>query len=256
MRNPFQKFTIGFKSVFSGISLIRRDAKILRLAIIPFCIDFIALAGVFVWGSSRLSGWVDTTLGWMFSESGGLLWNLVYWPFFLLSWIIFLGLLFFAGYVVASLVAAPFNSLLAEATLEQLGVLPTKLFNLIHWLSHSLKMLLTALAKTLLFIVFAALLFGLSFMPILGILASFGMVMVMVFDSADYSFEALGYRLRERFTFFRQNLFYFAGSAGAMGLTLLVPGLNFILLPATVVGSANLIKQIKDNAKLVDVAGG
>lgn len=243
MSDKIKQFMIGFRSLYVGLRLIRENPKIMKFAIIPFVLDFVILVGIFVWGGGQISGWVDQAMNWAFSNPQGFLWSLIYWPLFLLGWLTFLVCLFFLGYVVASLVAAPFNSLLAEKTLEELGVIETRKFNLARWLKTSVSMLWASLIKTAIFLVFGLLFFLISFVPVVGLLASFGLLMIMSFDSVDYSFEIFQYSAKKRFSYFRQNCFYFAGSGAALGLTLLIPGLNFLLFPVAVVGSADLMRQ-------------
>lgn len=243
MRKQVNGLTVGFRTLFTGMRLIRQNSRIFRLAIIPFFIDFLILAGVFYWGSGRLSGWVESTINWMLPNASGFWYQLAYWPVFLVGWIAFFGALFFVGYIIANLVAAPFNSLLAETALEEMGVIKKRPFNFSRWLKISAAMFWAGLLKTALFLFFGILFFMFSFIPLLGILASFGLLMIMAFDSADYSFEILEYNLQRRLKFFRQNTLYFAGSGLSLGMTLMIPGLNFLLFPAAVVGSADLVRQ-------------
>lgn len=239
-----KRFLTGFRSLFVGLRLIRTESSILRLAILPFAIDFIALVGIFVWGSGRIPGWVDRLMKWSLPDMSGFWSGLVYYPALLLAWLIFLAMLFFLGYILASIVASPFNSLLAEKTLEHLGALRPEKFSFSRWLSVSARMFGAALLKSLLFVCLGLVFFGVSFVPLLGAVASIGILMIMAFDSADYSFEALRFNLPRRLRFFRENWVYFLGSAAALGLTLWIPGLNFLLFPAAVVGQAELVQKI------------
>lgn len=245
MSRTVNAFMTGFRSLFVGLSLIRREASILKLAILPFAIDFIVLCGTLVWGSQQISGWVEAGMSWAFAESGGWIYSLAYYPVYLLAWLVFLFLLFFLGYVVASVIAAPFNSLLAEQTLVYMRAVEACPFHFRRWVSVSLKMMWASLLKAGLFICVGILFFGISFIPVLGLIASVGVVLIMSFDSADYSFEVFEYSLSRRIYFFRKNFPYFLGAGAAIGLTLFIPGLNFLLFPAAVVGHAELVGKLK-----------
>lgn len=248
MKQPFNSFLIGFRTLFVGLKLIRSESKILKLAIIPFIIDFLVLALTFFWGSSKISDWVKGGMSWLFPEMSGFWEGLIYYPVYVLAWLVFIVMLFFLGYIVAALIAAPFNSLLAEKTLMHLGVIQKEPFSFQRWVKISIKMLWAALLKTFVFLGLGLIFFGVSFIPVVGLIATLGIVLVMAFDSADYSFEILEYPLGRRFHFFNKNFFYFLGSATALGLTLLVPGLSFLLLPVAVVGHAELVaKNIQGN---------
>jgi CysZ protein len=239
-----RKLSRGFSSLFTGLKLIKDNPRILKLAIIPFILDFMILAGVFVWGGGRVTGWVEQAMGLVFSDHGGFWWTITYWPVFAFVWLAFVACLFFLGYILANLIAAPFNSLLAEQTLEELSVIKPRKFQLGRWIKVSINMLWASLLKTGVFLICGLLFFLVSFIPVVGVAASFGMLMIMAFDSVDYSFEILEFKLSHRIRFFRENSFYFAGSGLALGLTLLIPGLNFLLFPAAVVGSADLMRQL------------
>ena len=249
MTLPATAFLKGFKTLFSGMKLIRQENQILKLAIIPFAIDFIILSATFFWGSGKISGWTDQGVNWIMPEASGFWHGLLYYPFYLIAWVVFLAFLFFIGYIAAGIVASPFNSLLAEKTLMHLGAIGNQQFVLKRWISISIRMFWTSLLKSLLFVFMGLIFFGVSFIPMIGIIASIGIVLIMSFDSADYSFEILEYSLSQRLNFFRKNFFFFLGSAASMGLTLLIPGLNFLLFPVAVVGHAKLVNDcLKQNA--------
>lgn len=255
MIKPLKELTLGFRSLLAGLHLIGRNPKILKWAILPFILDVIILVAVFALGGGRIGKWVDEAISWAFSDPSGSWWPFVYWPLFIFCWLTFFVVLFFFGYVLANLLASPLNSLLAEKTLEELQVIQKKPFRLRHWLKLSAKMMWTSLLKAVLFLFIGGFFFLLSFIPGIGVLASFGLVMIMSFDSVDYSFEIMGYNLQQRLRFFRQNIFFFVGSGLAIGLTLLVPGLNFLLFPAAVVGSAELLHQcLKSNERIGKVS--
>ena len=244
MKKPVNQFFLGFRAITRGISLIRKEPKILKLAIIPFIIDVLIVSAVFVWGSGQISGWVESGLQSTLPELSGFFWSILYGVFYILAWIVFIAALFFGGYVLAGIVAAPFNSLLAEKTLEQTGALPKEPFNFKRWLSLSAKMLWAALIKAGVFLFLGLVLLAISFIPAVGVIGSFGMLMIMSFDMSDFAFESLGLKFSERMRFFRQNFLCFAGVSAALGLTLLVPGLNVLLLPAAVVGSSEMVSRL------------
>ena len=243
MTKEIRSFLTGFRTLFTGIRLLARDSEIRRLAIIPLILDVLVLVAVFSWGLGKVPEWVDRGVAWAMPSSDSIWSYLFYWPMYVVVWGAFLGLLLFVGYVFANFIAAPFNALLAEKTLERLRAKPARSFSLKHWLVMSGKMMWASLLKSLLFLVYGAVFFAVSFVPVVGVIASIGMLLIMAFDSADYSFEVLEFSLRRRFRFFRRNFFFFLGSSVSLGLTLLIPGLNFLLFPAFVVGHADLVQK-------------
>lgn len=251
-QSPIQRVFFGFGCVFRGMRHLSSDPKLRRFAFIPFIVDLLLIIVGLTIGFGQLGGFVAAGMSWLgLAEVTGLLafftsiLSAILWVLMALA---FLALIFFAVYLAAGLVAAPFNALLAEKTLMKMGALPNRKFQLGPWLKTTGRLFGVGLVKTFVFLMAGGILAVLAFIPVLNILASFGLFLIMSFDSADYAFESLEMGLRERFAFFSSFRYEFAGCALALGLTLAVPGLNLVLFPAIVVGASDMVARIKSGA--------
>ena len=80
------------------------------------------------------------------------------------------------------------------------------------------------------------------FVPVLNLLAVSAAMLLLAFDSMDYSFETLGWGLRQRLRYLRREWVQWSGMAAGLALTLLLPGLTLLVIPGAVVGAAMLVK--------------
>jgi uncharacterized protein involved in cysteine biosynthesis len=90
-------------------------------------------------------------------------------------------------------------------------------------------------------VVFGLLLTILSFIPLLHLPVLCIGFFIIATDCLDYSLETLEYRLRARFRYYSKNFGQISGFTVGLGLTFLVPGLSFFLMPAAIVGAAHLV---------------
>lgn len=236
---------LGFSTPLNGLRYLKSRPKLLGLAIIPFLINTIAILialGVVI----NNSHWVDALVTHVFINAATA-WY--YWLaqklFKVLVWMALIIFVIIAAYLLAQLIASPFSSLLSERTLISAGGLIDKPFQLRSWLSLSGRMLKVSLVKAILFLFIGGILFVISLVPVISLLAHLCLLLILAFDSADYSFENLGFSFGQRVRFFFANLSRFVGFAVALGLILLIPGLNFFLFPASIVGASLMITSVR-----------
>lgn len=238
--NPFFD---GAGCFFRGIGLLWRRRTLWPYALAPFVIGSAVLVWGLVWAFGNLGGWIASwTMTWSFVPPD--LQAAAYWAAAILLWPAFLVALFFCTYLFTKIVASPFHALLAERALIELNEVEDRPFELMRWLRVSVRMFLVSILKTGIFATVGAALFVASFVPFLNVIAAFGFLLIVAFDSTDYAFEALQWGLRERVRFFRDHITYFFGFAAALGLVFFVPGFNFLLFPAAVVGGSELVHRI------------
>ncbi|MCB0393752.1 MAG: EI24 domain-containing protein [Bdellovibrionales bacterium] len=243
-----QSFLIGFKSPIAGVRLILSDSQLLRLSVLPFLVMTLAMILGFTYAFPSLAAYLVTLVpaftGWMV-VFGWLGMGLAYLLGFLGVAIVFV--------LFASVVASPFQGLLAEKTLMKLGALESKPFKIGEWLGFTIKMLIVAVERASIFAVVGLMLFVLSLIPIVQVGAGFLGLIIVALDCVDYSLELLGFGLRKRFTFLKQNFWELAGFGCCFGITFFVPLLNFFMLPAAVVGACIMVNDIKGRkAGLID----
>ena len=251
--NGLAAFFHGFAAPVYGVRLLLKHSKLRALAIIPLIISVALGAVLTVFGLYLLA----TNLGSISSELGNflgfdregytvVLLNVFLWPIALL-------LLGAAIYMSIRLVASPFYTLLAERTLVELGSRQAASFSLrdAHtWLYISLRMFMVSLLKALLFTVASVILFVFSFIPVLNIIATFGFMQMLAFDISDYAFEAMEWPWSRRWAHFRSHAMTYTGLACGLGITMLIPGVNLILLPAAVVGASETLHRTLEDQTL------
>lgn len=236
-----------FSSLVRGAAFILDGARItfqipglLRFAILPLliCVAIFGLAlaaGGYFLGSG--ANWLVTYL---IDPSSGFWFELLYYPVLILSWIILLVVNSYLSFILVSVVAIPFHSLLAERTLMAFKVVEPQPFQFTNWLRFNIKMLWVGLIKGAIFLTLGILLFVLSLIPGLQLFTSLAACFLIAFDSMDYSFESVGLSLTERFAHFRSFFAQFTGMSLGLSVTLVLPGLLVLFYPFAVVGAAHL----------------
>ncbi|HEX4924162.1 MAG TPA: EI24 domain-containing protein [Bdellovibrionales bacterium] len=234
------RFLKGFRAPFSGFRLMISDPSLWRLATIPYIIDLVLFSVGVYYGQKYIPGIVSA-----YVKNQTLWQQFLYYPVLALTFIVSFILLFTCVFFLTNLIAAPFNAVLAERTLIIEKALSEKRFQVGRWIKVSGRMLLVSLMKAAIFVSVGVVLFFFGLVPGLNVAAAFAGLLIMSFDCADYSFESFEMGLRERLRFHRSHLAEFSGFGCALGLTFLIPGLNFLLYPATVVGAAQLVADIR-----------
>lgn len=242
------KLVAGFLAPIVGATLIVRHRELRRLALLPFLLTLV----VFVFGlaiglpfitmsvvpfTKTLLGWT----GWRAASTPGE-WVTTLLPF--LIWPALALALIYILLTITRLIAAPLYSLLAERVLMKQGVLAEEKLDTMSWMRRQVRMARVALLKTALFLVLGVILAVLSFIPGLGLLTSFVFLILLAYDVVDYSLEAMAWDSGRRVEFFRRHFAVFLGLGVSLGLVFLIPGLNFFVLPASVVGGADLVRRM------------
>lgn len=226
----------GASYLLQGIRLISRPG-LRRFVIVPLLVNVVVFAAGIAAGVAWFEGFVTSLQARVPSWLHWLDWIL--WPLFVL---LLLAVVFYGFSLVANLIAAPFNSLLAEQTellltgrpLSQETSLWKLLNDLVPTLFDELKKILYALALAIPFLF-------LLFVPVAGpILWFLYTAWIFAFQYSDYplgnhglKLKAMRRRLKER----RLTSLGFGAAVAGMGM---VPVLNFIVMPAAVAGATAL----------------
>ena len=241
-------FTLGFGAPLQGLRLLSSHSRLLKWAIAPFLVGFFFLIFGGFFGIAALVGLLPTGIENLFTMFGldpaSLSYKVLYYGTLFLAWPVALFALFYVLLLLAKLVAAPLFALLAEKVLDERGAIAAKRFQLIPWMKSSFRMFGISLAKLITFGSVGILLFFLSIIPGLGLFTGFGFLLLVAYDITDSTFEAYEMSFAERWAFFRSHFSYFSGLALALGLAFLVPGLNFVLLPIAIAGSADMVRLL------------
>ena len=246
------EFSRGLSHAQVGLLYLMKNKSLIKWAIAPLFIGFLLFIFFIGSGFGLISGWVASALavvgsglGWLGLGGVTFLLTIVDWVLGAFLWVVYLVVVIYGTFLVTTIVAAPFNSFLAEQTLMVTGALQERPFEFSRWLGVTMKMLMIGVVKSLIFLFFGFIIFVCSFVPVLNILSAFCALLIMAFDSMDYSFEMMEMSLGQRFRFFQQHFVRFSGMASFLGLTLLLPGITLLLLPFSVVGSAVALTEIK-----------
>lgn len=226
----------GAAYLLQGIRLISGPG-LRRYVMVPLLVNVVVFAAGIAAGVAWFEGFVA---GLEARVPAWLQWlDWILWPLFVL---LLLAVVFYGFSLVANLIAAPFNSLLAEQTERLLtgrplsqDTSPWKLTkDLIPTLFDELKKIFYAIALAVPFLI-------LLFIPVVGPLLWFlYTAWIFALQYSDYplgnhglKLKAMRQRLKER----RLTSLGFGAAVAGMGM---VPVLNFIVMPAAVAGATAL----------------
>ncbi len=219
-----------------GLKLIIQPG-LRRFVAIPLAINLVLFAGLIWFGASQFEALLNSVMP---ELPDWLQW--AEWLFWLLFGVSALLVLFFAFSLLANIVAAPFNGLLAEAvevhlTGEQLdgdSGWKKMLAELAPTLIDELRKLLYLLAWTIPFLI-------LFLIPGINIIAPFAwfafMAWMLVLEYADYPMGNHGLRADEQKLCLRKKRLMSLGFGGAVSVATMIPVLNFLVMPAAVAGA-------------------
>jgi uncharacterized protein involved in cysteine biosynthesis len=242
---------IGFHFLFAG-------PKLWKWAVVPAMLTFLSFTWGLVWGFSFLNDLVSAYMmsvepalaqlpvvgSWFGSGSAGL--TILTLVIKVTSLALGAVMWCYSCYVGARLILVPFNAIMAERTLLHLGVLKKedlKIATLMKVFMHSLA---TGIVQVLFLLLLGILLFVLSFVPGFQPLVAFVGILIISFDCADYALECAGLSPKQKLLVFRDHLPEFFGFALVAGLTIMIPILNLLLLPALIIGAAKLVSSFKE----------
>ncbi len=233
----FSDFSAGARCAFSGLGLLAHR-RLRAFVVVPLLINTL-LFGLGLWWAvvsfDNLIAWLtDQIPGWL----GWLVWLL--WPLFALTALL---LVFFTFTFVANIIGAPFNGLLAERAEAVLTGKLTGSSNLSLWreiISAPVEEL-RKLVYFLLLVVPVLLLFLVPVVQALVPLVWIGLgAWVLALEYLDYPLGNRGIRFRDQRRLLAAHRWRMLGfGAGTLAMTL-VPGLNFVAMPAAVIGATAL----------------
>ena len=236
----------GLGYLLAGIRLIARPG-LRGFVVVPLLVNVLVFAGA-IWGGVA---WFEGFVSWTETRiPGWLQWlDWLLWPVFVLTLLV---LVFYGFGLVANLIAAPFNALLAEKVELHLTGRPlTEGGGIAKVLRELIPTLIDEVGK-----VSYSLLWALPFLalflipgvnlvaPVLWFLYTAWMLALQYLDypmgNHGYKFSAMRSGLR------RRRLLGLGFGAATAGMTL-VPLLNFIVMPAAVAGATALwVRELRE----------
>jgi len=232
MSNPFA----GFLYLLKGFTLLKQPG-IRAFVIVPLIINILVfgIAGFFLfdWYGGFVDGLVAGLPDWLQWLSG------LFWILIVAASLI---LVYFTFTIIANFISAPFNGVLAEAVEEH--VTGNKINDDSPWhtaitgigpaIKEEFRKLFYSLTRSLPFLI-------LLFIPGINLLASvlwilFGAWM-LVLQYADYPMANHKIEFNDQRKILQQKRFLVLGFGGAVMLGMMIPIVNFFILPSAVVGA-------------------
>ena len=229
--------------VLSGPQYLREGLKLvlspgLRLfVLLPLAINLVLFAGLIYFAGHEFSQWVDHLMPTLPSWLGFL--SYILWPLFVALVVL---MVFFCFTLVANIVAAPFNSFLAEkvevVVRGQDDFPPFKWAELAREVPRTLNRELRKLGY---FLPRTLALFVLSLIPVVNVVAAplwllFG-VWMMAIQYIDYPADNHKMSWPDMLAWLRQKRWQSLGFGGIVYLVLLIPVVNLLMMPAAVAGA-------------------
>lgn len=241
----------GFGHIMTGLKLISQPG-IRRFVVAPLSINFVLFGGAIYYLFSKFDGWINSItpqfpdwLSWLDWLETLIAWIL--WPLFS---IMLLLIVFYTFSLVANLIAAPFNSLLAEKIERLLTNKPLgegASYPTMEMIKRSIG---SEAGKLLYFLKWWLLLLIISFIPVINIIAP---VLWLVFGAWMFSLEYLDYPMANHNKFFKDinqqaasSRSLTLGFGGAVMLLTSIPFINLIAMPAGVAGATSLWVKHRD----------
>ncbi|MEJ2644811.1 MAG: sulfate transporter CysZ [Gammaproteobacteria bacterium] len=238
----------GVGCLMEGWRLIRRPG-LRRYVAVPLAINAVLFAAAIalsaVWFDeliNHLLNYLPTWLDWL---------RYLLWPLFAVGALI--GV-FYTFTLVANIIAAPFNGLLAEAVERLLtGAAPVE-GGWLALLKDVLPSLMSEVRKLGYFVLWAIPLAILSFIPVINLAAPFLWALfsawMLALEYADYPMANHGLQFvaqRERLR--RRRLLALGFGGATLGLTL-IPIVNFFAMPAAVAGATVMwVRELRDSGE-------
>jgi len=241
-------FTRGAGYVLTGLRWLPR-AGLRGFVAIPLLINTLLFGGGIWLAASQFQRLDQAVRGWLPDWLAWLHWLL--WLLFVLTVLV---VIFYAFSLVANLIAAPFNGLLAERVEKMVnpeGCVPPPPAEF-SW-RELLFTPLAELRKLLYFIGWAIPVVVVSFVPAANMVAPVLWVIstswMLALEYADYPLGNRGLNLQAQRQLLRQHWLLALGFGGMALLLTLIPVLNFLAMPAAVVGATLMWNQeLSDSA--------
>ncbi|WP_126454670.1 sulfate transporter CysZ [Sulfuriflexus mobilis] len=228
-----------------GLGLIGKPG--IRLyVLIPLTINILLFASLILFGYGEFMDLVNYLAP---AENGWLSW--LRWILIPIFFITSLIIVFFTFTLVANLIGAPFNSLLAAAVEKHLtGELPESNSNWKAVLKNVIPILLAELKKMAYYILITIPFLILFIIPVVNFIAPFlWMLMiawVMAVEYTDYPMSNRNISFAELRRRLRQRRFMSFGFGGSVMLAMSIPVLNFFVMPTAVAGAtAMAVEKLK-----------
>lgn len=234
-----RELTLGSRYFWRGLRLLRRPE--LRLfVLLPLLLNVLVFTALIALSLDVFGGWIEQLMGWLPDWDWLALLRWILWPLMVM---LLLVAVMYSFSVVANVIAAPFNGLLAErvealltGTEPEAGGLTAALRDAPRAIGKELLKLLYYLPRALL-VALLSLIFLFVFPPVSTALWFLLGAWMMALEYCDYPMDNHKFSLtevRQRIATWRWSSL---GFGGTVMLGTMVPVFNFIVMPAAVCGA-------------------
>lgn len=257
-------FIAGIKYFLRGFSLIK-TAGVRRYVVVPLLIN-ITLFIAALWfsisyidslvdglkieaGASSAEGirWLNTAIEWIS-------WVII--PLFIL---VFMAVTFYTFTLIANLIGAPFNSLLAEKIEDHLaGVSTASSGNILDTIKDISGSFVSEFRKLFYFVLRAIPLLILFFVPGVNVIAGFLWFLfsawMLAIEYSDYPMSNHAMRFPDQRQTLQGNKLFALGFGTATTAATMIPIVNFFVMPMAVAGATAMwVEHWKDNIPQIEV---
>ncbi|WP_426417057.1 sulfate transporter CysZ [Aestuariirhabdus sp. LZHN29] len=235
--------TKGASAFLAGFGLLTRPGLRVFVAI-PLLINILLFTLLIYVASEQFSSWVQIALNWLPGWLSFLDWLM--WPLFAFTIVV---ILFFSFTIVANLIAAPFNGLLAEVCERQLRIEFGEPGQEIPFSWKELGLLIPRtlgreVTKLLYFAPRALVLLIISWIPVINLAAPFLWALfgawTMAIQYVDYPADNNQMRFNDMLQSLKRRRLLCLGFGGCVSLLMLIPVVNLLIMPAAVTGATRL----------------
>ena len=244
-------FIQGSRYLLSGFKLINQPG-VRRFAYIPILINTLLFAGAIWLGINQFDYWMTQLTPTWLPEwlSNSFMWIL--WPLFA---VLIVLIVFFTFSILANIVAAPFNGLLAEAVEKRLSNQAPPEQTLWQLIADTPRMIFNELRKLGYLLKWMIPLFILSWIPGLNLIAPllwlFFSSWTLALDYHDYPMgnHLMGFKQQRELLRTKRSLALGFGMT-TLGATM-IPVINFLIIPVAVAGATALyVGKLQKNNKI------
>lgn len=234
------KIIFGFQSFVNGLRFWWAHKNLVALSIVPIFLHICCITLSLYWSASNIKTVMDHLL------KAPEIWYqyLYYYPVLVIIGAAMLLATFVVASLAGNLINIPFYDVLAEKTLKLNGQLVEE-SGLRPWAAKAARNFRAMLKRTVLIIVLSILLFIVGLFPFLGAVVGPISILILATDIMDYSFDHLDLSFSQRIQFVRTHFWQVTGFASGVGLTTLVPVINFFVMPGQVVAGTKMVAEVK-----------
>ncbi|MCK5813914.1 MAG: sulfate transporter CysZ [Cocleimonas sp.] len=230
-----KNFLTGIGYLFQGLSLITKKG-IRPFVVIPLLVNIVVFS-IAIWMAktqfdtlmNKLLGWLPSWLSW------------VEWLLYPLFALLILIAVYYVFTIVANLIAAPFNSLLAEKVELHLNGLPIPEFKGYKAMMKIVgKTMVSEFRKIIYMLKWLPLLILISIIPVINIISPFAWALygawMLALQYTDYPMGNHELFIKEELKHLRKHRASSLGFGSAIMLMTMIPIVNFLAMPTGVAG--------------------